>query len=320
MSPRYKIILEYLGTGFTGWQRLKFELKKLPVQSVLEQALETIHRCKINVYGSSRTDSGVSAVAQVAHFNLEKRLSKKGEDMGLMSPIDLKRALNYNFGKYPLRVISIEEADQYFNSRYQATSRTYLYKILTNIHHTEVPLELRGRTWNLWHGLDLEKMQDASEVLVGHHDFNSFRSTSCKSKKSVRTLQHIKIYQLPLPDGWRFNTNQMSVVEKGKKIGYVGIEIKARAFLHNQVRIMVSSLVEVGAGRLTKQELKEIRDKKDRKYAPITAPAEPLTLVKVSYGENVINYNLDLNDIEEDEDYEEIDENDENDETSNLEK
>ncbi|KYQ88992.1 hypothetical protein DLAC_10208 [Tieghemostelium lacteum] len=281
MCPRYKIILEYIGKGFTGWQKLKYEVEKKPVQLVLEEALEKLHRQKIKVYGSSRTDCGVSSTFQVAHFNVDRRLSKTGVEQKLLTPEQLVKSLNYNVDGYPVRIMSVEEVSDTFNSRFDAESRTYLYKILSNVTIPKhLPLSLVDKVWAVpTKDLNITLMKEAAErVFLGRHDFSSFRSSKCTSNKSIRTINSINILSLEQPLELSYNN-----AFKNSNHQYLGIEINARAFLHNQVRIMVSCLVEIGKGNLTIDQLIHIRDSKNRNLAPATAPPEPLTLVNVQY-------------------------------------
>ncbi|KAM9975993.1 hypothetical protein ACTFIR_009834 [Dictyostelium discoideum] len=311
MSPRYKIIYEYIGKSFTGFQRLKYPVVKLPVQQVLEDSLEKIHGYKIPIVGSSRTDHGVSAVGQVSHFDVKSRTSKSGIEMPLLTPEELTMAINYNVGKEYLksiRIIKTEIVDDKFHCRFNATSRTYLYRVMANCGRKQIPLELLDRVYLVGPILNIDEMRKASEMFIGTHDFSSFRSAKCSSTRPIRSISHIKIYDLPLPDIFQYNPSFQNIsrsntnypIGDGEKnhdnldkrktgLQYFGIEIKARAFLHNQVRIMVASLIKVGEGEISIQQLEEIKDKKDRGAAPPTASPEPLTLLTVSYDDPKVN-------------------------------
>ncbi|KAN0040775.1 hypothetical protein ACTFIV_003311 [Dictyostelium citrinum] len=314
MSPRYKITYEYIGKAFTGFQKLKYPVVKLPVQQVLENSLEKIHGYKIPVVGSSRTDHGVSAVGQVSHFDVKTRTSKSGHEMPLLTPEELTMAINYNVGKEYLksiRVIKTEIVNDNFHCRFNATSRTYLYRVLANCGRKQIPLDLLDKVFPVGPILNLDEMRKASQIFIGTHDFSSFRSAKCSSTKPIRSIAHIKIYDLPLPDVFQYNPSFKNISRSNtnypigdgeKNIGnhddqvrnntglqYFGIEIKARAFLHNQVRIMVASLIKVGEGEISIQQLEEIKAKKDRGAAPPTAAPEPLTLLTVSYDDPKIN-------------------------------
>ncbi|KAK5581674.1 hypothetical protein RB653_001711 [Dictyostelium firmibasis] len=304
MSPRYKIIYEYTGKSFTGFQKLKYPLVKLPVQQVLENSLEKIHGYKIPVVGSSRTDHGVSAVGQVSHFDIKTRASRGGKEMPLLTPEELTMAINYNVGKEyenSIRIIKTEIVDDRFHCRFNATSRTYLYRVMGNCGKKQIPLELQGKVLPVPPILNLDIMRKASEIFIGTHDFSSFRSAKCSSTKPIRSISHIKIFNLPLPEIFRYNPsfqpisrantrypignikNDDDVIDETTGLQYFGIEIKARAFLHNQVRIMVASLLKVGEGVISIEQLEEIKQKKDRSAAPSTIAPEPLTLLTVSY-------------------------------------
>ncbi|EGG24020.1 hypothetical protein DFA_06158 [Cavenderia fasciculata] len=337
---RYKIVCEYIGQTYTGWQRLsisktstttttttidgspvndstkkqeyKYKYNKYnkynkyrdeeelddekkvgprengrSIQYAIEHGLSHIMRQRIQIVGSSRTDSGVNSLCQVAHCDLpNQRYDKKGTiEQEQLTPSIIKIALNQQLKRHnhDIRIVSVEKVDNEFHSRYNATSRTYLYKIMTGVRPTEVPLELKNKVWPIWETLDIDQMKETASFLQGLHDFDSLRSAKCQAKSPIRSISHIKIIDLPLPDIWRYNNDDSTP----PKIQYIGLEIKGRSFLHNQVRIMSSCLAEIGRGHMTLDNLKEIMKGRDRTLAPATAPAYPLTLVKVSYGENI---------------------------------
>ncbi|GAM27212.1 hypothetical protein SAMD00019534_103870 [Acytostelium subglobosum LB1] len=273
---RYKIVCEYVGSAFSGWQKTAYECKKKPVQQVLEESLEVFIRSPVRVVGSSRTDSGVSALNQVAHFDIDKRISKTGEEIPLMDPDVMTMALNQNFQEYPLRVISTTIVDNTFHSRFSAKSRTYLYRMTSGLHRNQLPFELKDRVWAIQKTLDVDLMRQGADILTGRHNFNSFRSAKCQANNPERTISSFKVLDLPVPDVWRYNNPP-------KDVKILGLEIKARAFLHNQVRIMVSVLERIGSHEMTLDQLRDLIKAQDRQKAPATAPPFPLTLTKVSY-------------------------------------
>ncbi|KAF2074579.1 hypothetical protein CYY_004125 [Polysphondylium violaceum] len=300
-SKRYKIIFEYVGSAFSGWQKQNYPMAKPSIQEVIEQALSFTQRKFIPVYGSSRTDSGVSAFAQVAHFNIDGRVNKKGEPVDHLSPESITLLLNHNFKEYAdyLRVIKTEVVDETFHSRHNASSRVYLYKVLGNATLRKTPLSMKSNVWVVNSPLDIDAMNDAAQkAFVGRHDFNSFRSAFCQSPSTVRTIDYIKIFELK-NEMFDYHPTFSELDDRGRS-QYIGIEIKAKSFLQQQVRIMVSCLVDVGKGKLTTEQLIEIRDKKDRQYASATGPAFPLTLVKVNYDKDEYNNSNNINSINND--------------------
>ena len=244
--PRYKLTLEYDGTPFVGWQvqengpsvqaRLAFAIKAFSGE-------ETIPR------GAGRTDAGVHAVGQVAHMDLGKE----------WPPEKVRDALNAQLRPDPVSVLTCERAAADFDARFSATARHYLYRIVNR----RSPLALnRDRAWQVVHMLDAVAMHDAAQVLVGHHDFSTFRSAECQAASPVKTLD------------W------LAVDREGEEIR---IEASARSFLHNQVRSMVGSLKRVGEGKWTPGDLEKALAARDRSACGPVAPACGLYLVKVDY-------------------------------------
>ena len=244
--PRYKLTLEYDGTPFVGWQvqengpsvqaRLTFAIKAFSGE-------ETIPR------GAGRTDAGVHALGQVAHMDLGKE----------WPPEKVRDALNAQLRPDPVSVLTCERAAADFDARFSATARHYLYRIVNR----RSPLALnRDRAWQVVHMLDAVAMHDAAQVLVGHHDFSTFRSAECQAASPVKTLD------------W------LAVDREGEEIR---IEASARSFLHNQVRSMVGSLKRVGEGKWTAGDLEKALAARDRSACGPVAPACGLYLVKVDY-------------------------------------
>ena len=244
--PRYKLTLEYDGTPFVGWQvqengpsvqaRLAFAIKAFSGE-------ETIPR------GAGRTDAGVHALGQVAHMDLGKE----------WPPEKVRDALNAQLRPDPVSVLTCERAAADFDARFSATTRHYLYRIVNR----RSPLALnRDRAWQVVHMLDAVAMHDAAQVLVGHHDFSTFRSAECQAASPVKTLD------------W------LAVDREGEEIR---IEASARSFLHNQVRSMVGSLKLVGDGKWTAGDLEKALAARDRSACGPVAPACGLYLVKVDY-------------------------------------
>jgi tRNA pseudouridine38-40 synthase len=244
--PRYKLIIEYDGTAFAGWQRQE---NAPSVQATLEAAALAIDGEPVLVIGAGRTDSGVHATAQAAHLDFRKDF-----------PAHVVRdALNAHLRPNAVSVIAAEIAADGFHARFDATSRSYLYRIVNR--KPDLALE-RDRAWRVPVPLDAAAMHEAAQRLVGRHDFSTFRDSKCQADTPVKTLDSI------------------SVVREG---GTVVLRTTARSFLHRQVRSMMGSLVEVGRGRESVGWIEEILKSADRTRCGPVAPAEGLYLVGVGY-------------------------------------
>jgi tRNA pseudouridine38-40 synthase len=244
--PRFKLTIEYDGTEFCGWQ---FQKDQPTVQGVLASALSTINGEPVTVIGAGRTDAGVHATGQVAHADLIKDWSS----------FTIINAINANVRPHRIAVTDAVIVDDAFNARFSATRRHYLYRI----HNRRSPPALEhNRVWWVPVELDAARMHEAAQVLVGHHDFTTFRSSECQSASPVKTLDFLQVS--------RFGDE-------------VEIATHARSFLHNQVRSMVGSLKLVGEGRWTKSDLKAALDAKDRTACGPVAAACGLYLTRVEY-------------------------------------
>lgn len=243
---RYKLTIEYDGSVFAGWQR---QDNAASVQQVLEIAAEALGGAPATVIGAGRTDAGVHALGQVAHLDLPKSLRAD----------KVRDALNAHLRPHPVAVLEALETDPGFHARFDATERSYLYRIVNR--RADLTLD-RGRAWRVAAELDAEAMHAAAQVLVGRHDFTTFRDSHCQAETPVKTLRSI------------------AIARQGEEIR---IETSARSFLHRQVRSMVGSLVEVGRGRETSAWIGEILAAADRTRCGPVAPADGLYLVAVSY-------------------------------------
>ena len=244
--PRYKITVEYDGGPFVGWQR---QDSGPSIQAALEDAVFTFSGERVTVHGAGRTDAGVHAMGQVAHFDLaaEKRLE------------EVRGALTFHLKPQPIVVPSAEFAPPGFHARFSATYRRYRYRILNR--RTPGALE-RGQVWHVPVPLDAGAMQEAASVLIGTHDFNSFRSVSCQAKSSIKTLDELAVHRC------------------GEEIR---IEVGARSFLHNQVRILAGTLQLVGRGQWSTADVEAALAAADRTRAGPTAPPHGLCLMEVRY-------------------------------------
>jgi len=244
--PRYKLIIEYDGAPFSGWQ---IQADQKTVQGTLAAAIEAFSGDKVQLQGAGRTDAGVHARAQVAHVDLAKAWD-----------VDTVRdALNAHLRPHPVAILSVEIAAADFNARTSAVKRHYLYRILNRRAYLTLDL---GHAWRVPRPLDAAAMHAAAQRLVGKHDFTTFRSTECQAKSPVKTL------------------DKLDVVRAGAEVNVLA---SARSFLHNQVRSMVGSLVMVGDGRWTADDLSRVLAACDRAACGQVAPPDGLYLMRVDY-------------------------------------
>jgi tRNA pseudouridine38-40 synthase len=243
---RYKLTLEYDGGPYQGWQRLG---EGPSVQAAMEDAVEKLTGVRSEVVGSGRTDAGVHAMAQVAHVDIDKHFA----------PGRLADALNAHLRPHPIAVLSAEEAAPDFHARFDAVRRVYRYAILNR----RTPAALaRGRVWRVARKLDDAAMHAAAQRLLGQHDFTTFRDSHCQAKSPVKTL------------------DRCDVVRSGET---VEVWCEARSFLHRQVRSMVGTLVEVGLGKMSADDVADALAAADRARCGPVAPADGLFLVRVEY-------------------------------------
>ncbi|HEX3651969.1 MAG TPA: tRNA pseudouridine(38-40) synthase TruA [Rhizomicrobium sp.] len=244
--PRYRIQIEYDGGPFAGWQRQE---NGPSIQAALEQAIFRLSSEAVTVTGAGRTDAGVHALGQVAHFDLEK----------MFAADKVRDALNYHLRPAPVAVVEAAIAAPDFHARFSATARTYLYRILCR---RSPPALDRGRVWHLMRELDASAMHTAAQSLTGQHDFTTFRSSECQAKSPVKTLDRLDVRRADQE---------------------IHIEAHARSFLHNQVRSMVGSLKLVGEGKWQPTDMAAALGAKDRARCGPVAPPEGLYLVRVDY-------------------------------------
>jgi len=244
--PRYKLTIEYDGAPFCGWQ---YQDNGPSVQGALENAAKAMTGDNVRVSGAGRTDAGVHALGQVAHLDLAKSYSADR----------VRDALNAHLRPHPIGVLSAEIVPETFDARFSAIKRHYVYRIVN--HRTNLALRI-GQAWRVARPLDADAMHKAAQVLIGKHDFTTFRDTECQAKSPEKTL------------------DALDVTRDGDD---VNITTSARSFLHSQVRSIVGSLVWVGHGRWTADDMRAALDARDRAACGPVAPPDGLYLVRVEY-------------------------------------
>jgi len=244
--PRYRLTVEYDGAGFVGWQR---QDNGPSIQASIEDAIVAFCGEAVRVRGSGRTDAGVHARGQVCHFDLATE----------RDPEVVCNALNAHLRPAPIAVLDAEIAAPDFDSRRDATSRTYLYRI---INRRAQPALDRGRVWWCPKPLDAARMAAGAARLVGHHDFSTFRAAECQAKSPVKTLDRLEVARI------------------GEEIHVTG---QARSFLHNQMRAMVGTLKLVGGGNWEPDDVTEALNAKDRQKGGPNAPPDGLYLMKIDF-------------------------------------
>jgi len=244
--PRYKLTIEYDGTPFVGWQ---VQDNGLSVQGVLTDAVAAFTGERATISGAGRTDAGVHALGQVAHVDLARA----------WEPDTVRDALNAHLRPHPIAVQSAEQASADFDARFSATKRYYRYRIVNR--RADLALD-QQRAWRIARPLDSERMHQAAQLLLGRHDFTTFRAAECQAKSPVKTL------------------DRLDVARDGEDIR---IAAAARSFLHHQVRSMVGSLVHVGEGKWSPNDLAAALAARDRTACGQVAPPHGLYLVRVEY-------------------------------------
>ena len=251
--PRYALKIEYDGAPFAGWQR---QQSQISVQGSIEKALSNLENKEHAITGAGRTDAGVHAKCQVAHCDLEKE----------WEPFRLSEALNFHLRPLPIAVIDCALVDKDWHARFSALERKYLFRLLVR---RAPSTHEAGLVWQIGHSLDLSKMIEASKYLLGKHDFTTFRSSICQAKSPIKTLDEIKIDRI---EGW-----------SGDEFRF---QLRARSFLHNQVRSFVGTLERVGAGSWDPVDVKKALEAKDRSACGPVSPPHGLYLTDVVYEPN----------------------------------
>lgn len=251
--PRYALKIEYDGTGFAGWQRQK----NVPsIQGAVEAALAKLEPKLESITAAGRTDAGVHATGQVAHVDLPRD----------WDPFRLSEALNFHLRPDPIAITDCAQTGPDFSARFDALYRTYRFRLLCR---RAPETHLKNFVWRVGHPLDAAAMQEGANMLLGQHDFTTFRSTECQAKSPVKTLDQLDVTQAD--------------TAHGREITFT---VGARSFLHNQVRSFVGTLERVGAGSWTPQDVKAALDAKDRAACGPVCPPQGLYLVDVRYPQN----------------------------------
>ena len=243
----YQINVEYLGTNFVGWQ---FQKNGVSVQEVLEKALSKFLKDKINVIGSGRTDAGVHATEQSAHFKTTRKINDRDNFINSM---------NFFLKKYPISILNIRKRSKIFHARHSAKKRTYKYFIINRF--STLVLD-KKKAWHVKKKLNIKVMKKGAKTLIGTHNFSTFRSSSCQSKSPIKTLKKVQIKK---------NKNKIIFT------------FEAKSFLQQQVRSMVGSIKYLGEGKWNLKDFKKVFKSKKRSMCAPPAPAHGLYLVKVKY-------------------------------------
>lgn len=248
--PRYKLTIEYDGSPYVGWQRQK---NGYAVQEAVEKAIAAFSKQKVSLQVAGRTDTGVHAMGQIAHADLDRD----------WDAVRVREAINAYLvlDEERIAIVDVQRVEDDFHARFSAQARHYLYRI----HNRPAPLTFdHRRAWWCKRTLDVAAMNDAADALLGSHDFTTFRAAQCQAKSPVKTLDRLEFSR----DG--------EIVEA---------LVSARSFLHNQVRSMVGTLKLVGEGRWTKDDVIRVRDARDHQKCGALAPPHGLYLLKVDYAD-----------------------------------
>lgn len=248
--PRYALRIEYHGAGFAGWQR---QADQPSVQGAVEAALARLEPGPHTIAAAGRTDAGVHATGQVAHCDLARD----------WDPSRLAEALNFHLRPAAVAVLTAARVPEHFHARFSALERSYTYRFLCRRAH---PVLDAGQVWRVGWPLDVNAMRDGAAHLVGRHDFTTFRSSICQADSPVRTVDEIEFEELPVPGGTE-----------------IRMHVRARSFLHNQVRSFAGTLERVGRGAWPPERVAGALAARDRAACGPVAPPEGLCLTGVRY-------------------------------------
>ena len=244
---KYQILIEYVGTNFRGWQVQK---KGKTIQGLIQEKISKILKEKIILYGSGRTDTGVHALEQSAHFECEKEIINIDKFL---------KSINHFLSKDLVTILNIKKRNKNFHSRFSAKLRIYNYVIINRL---SSPVIDKNRGWHIINKLDLKMMKKAAKKLIGTNDFSTFRASSCRAKSPIKTMKSVKI------------TSKNNRIE---------IEFQSQSFLQQQVRSMVGCLKYVGEKKWTLKKFTKVMDSKKRISCAPPAPPEGLYLARVIY-------------------------------------
>ncbi|MGB5556610.1 MAG: tRNA pseudouridine(38-40) synthase TruA [Paracoccaceae bacterium] len=251
--PRYALKIEYDGNPFAGWQRQKDQPS---VQHSVEEALGRLEPNVPSIAAAGRTDAGVHALGQVAHCDMAKN----------WDPFRLSEALNFHLKPQPVAIVAAARVSDDFHARFSATERRYLFRLVSR----RAPLvHDRGLVWQVGHALNLTPMQQAAAHLLGRHDFTTFRSSECQADSPVKTLDELTVEQHSYPHGTEFR-----------------FRVRARSFLHNQIRSFVGTLERVGAGSWAPEDVRDALMARDRSACGPVCPPQGLYLAEVGYSQD----------------------------------
>ncbi|MEL6841408.1 MAG: tRNA pseudouridine(38-40) synthase TruA [Pseudomonadota bacterium] len=251
--PRYALLVEYHGAPFSGWQR---QTSQPSVQAAIEAALAKLEPREHTIAAAGRTDAGVHAMGQVAHCDL----------MRDWDPFRLSEALNYHLKPHPVAILDCAVVGDDWHARFDAVERQYLFRLISR----RAPLTSEaGQMWRVNHTLDAEAMQAGADQLIGQHDFTTFRSSICQAKSPIKTLDELQIEIVPRAVGTEYR-----------------FHVRARSFLHNQVRSFVGTLERVGAGAWTPEDVGSALAARDRAACGPVSPPQGLYLAAVRYPED----------------------------------
>lgn len=245
-TTRFKLLVEYDGSTLVGWQRQE---NGPSVQQAIEEAILKTTGETVTIHGAGRTDAGVHALGQVAHADITYKIA----------PARLSEALNFYLRPAPVAILAAEVAPADFHARFSATGRAYRYRIINRRPPLTVDL---GHAWHVKSPLDAAVMHEAAQLLIGSHDFTTFRATECQAKSPIKTLDRLDIRRL------------------GEEIEVIA---EARSFLHHQVRNIVGTLSLVGMGKWSEERLSIALAARDRTKGGPTAPADGLYLTHIRY-------------------------------------
>ena len=244
---RYQILIEYVGSSFVGWQIQK---RGNSIQKTIQSTLLKLLKQKITLHGSSRTDAGVHALEQSAHFDIKNKISNINK---------LIKSLNFFLNIKMISIINIKKRNQKFHARYSAKERSYMYLIQNRLSPSIIN---KDRVWHIRKKLDFDLIKRGSKKLIGNHDFSTFRASNCNAKIPIRTLNNIIVRQSKTQIKFRF---------------------KSKSFLKNQVRSMVGCLKFIGEKKWSLKKFENVIKSKNRKNCAPPAPAHGLYLEKITY-------------------------------------